>query len=120
MAAGDVYTSIGESLVIDLMDAATWYVQSGTGTTTPAKGDTALETVAGPSPDETTDTQPSADTLQMVGQLDYTGTLAITEAGIFDGATGSGTDDMLQHHVFAVINVGNGDSIEFTVSHQQA
>ena len=123
MAAGDVYTDVGEALVIDLIDAnfsTTWQFQSGIGTTTPAKGDTAMENVTGcPAkayPSTPAKTQPSASVLQCVGTIAYTGTLAITEFGWF-GPTGT---PLFQHHVFAAINVVNGDSIEFTVTHTQA
>jgi len=114
--ASDVYTSAGEGRVIDLMDTVTWYGASGTGAVAAAKGDTTLGTQVG-SRVSTTDTQPAADQLQMVFQQDYTGAAAITEVGIFDAAS-SGV--LLQRHVFDPVNVGDGDSIEFTVVHEQA
>lgn len=121
--AGNVYTQVGEELVIDLIDAnfsTTWQFQSGIGTTDPVKANTAMENVTGcPAkayPASPAKTQPSADVLQCVGTIAYTGTLAITEFGWF----GPGGTVLFQRHTFAAINVVSGDSIEFTVTHTQA
>jgi len=45
----------------------------------------------------------------------YASTLAITEVAVFDGATGSGTDVMLQRHTFDALNVVSGMTITFTI-----
>lgn len=114
----DAYTSAGEAKVIDLMDTVTWYAAVGIGTTAAAKTDTALENVTGcPARVQTTDTQPTDDKLQMVALFAFTSALAITELGILDAAS-NGT--LLQRHVFDPINTVNGDSIQFTVLHEQA
>lgn len=120
MANGDIYTDLGEAYVIDALDTALGTgaaIQSGTGTTTPAKGDTALVTAVGSRQASLTKTQPAADTLQFVGTVAYTDTYTITEVGLFEDAT---SGDLLQRHVFTGIPVENGDSIEFTIKHQQA
>jgi len=117
MAISNIYTSAGEAKVIDLLDAVTWYGDSGTGAVAAAKGDTALGIASGLARVATTDTQPLADKLQMVFTQTFTSAKAITECGIFDALTGG---NMLQRHVFDVVNVVSGDSIQFTVTHEQA
>lgn len=124
MANGNVYTSAGEGVVIDALDAhlgTAWALQSGIGTTTPAKADAALVNVTGcpakATPADAAKSQPTADKLQLVGTIAYTGTLAITELGLFKDAT---SGPLIQRHVFDPINVVNGDSIQFTVTHEQA
>lgn len=51
------------------------------------------------------------DTAQLVGTVSITGTIAITESGVFN-ATTNGT--MLCRQTFSAINVVNGDSLQFT------
>jgi hypothetical protein len=87
---------------------------SGTGNTAAAVGDTGLQTAAGPTTRATgTKSQPSANILRTVGTIAYTGTLAITEWGLFSTASRA-TTLLWDRRVFSAINVGNGDSIEFT------
>lgn len=100
------------------------YIGWGTGTTTPATGDTDLESpgthedrTAGTDTQQTTTT--SNDTYQTVGTITcLTSGKAITEVGTFDAA-GSGNPpsggNLCVHSVFDVINVGVDSSIEFTV-----
>lgn len=58
------------------------------------------------------------DTYQVVGSITAAGTRAITEVGVFDAA-GSGSPptggNMCIYGDFSVINLGTGDSIQFTV-----
>jgi hypothetical protein len=90
------------------------YHDSGTGTTAAVAADTGLETAAGPTTRATgTQSNPSANVYRSVGTISYTGSLAITEWGIFADAT-RGSDTMWDHRVFSAINVVNGDSIQFT------
>lgn len=116
----NVYTSVGEAYVIDAIDTALGTgaaVQSGTGTVAAAKGDTALGTAVGTRQATTTKTQPTADVLRIVKTLAYTTTSAITEVGLFaDASTGA----LIQRHTFTAVNVVDGDSIEFTIEHEQA
>ena len=115
MASNLVVTN-GLEQIIDLMDTVAWYIQSGIGTTNAAAGDTGLETITGcPAAVIAVGTQPTALTMRNVATVDFTSSLAITEAGVFNGSTGSGTDDLLQRHTFTDINVVSGDSIEFTI-----
>lgn len=85
---------------------------SGVGVTAAAVGDTDIETTDGES--RVTGTQiegATAEIYKSVGTISYTTTKAITEHGLFSQVTG-GT--LLDRHVFAAINVENGDSIQWT------
>lgn len=91
------------------------YHDSGTGTTAAAVTDAALETAAGPTTRATGSlAEVAANQVRTVGTIAYTGTLAITEWGLFHDATRGATDYLWDRRVFTAINVGNGDSIEFT------
>lgn len=57
----------------------------------------------------TTDT--TNDTLQLVGTIAFTASLAVTESGVFNADT-NGT--LLARQVFSAINVVSGDSLELT------
>lgn len=87
------------------------YHDCGTGTTTDAIGDTALQTPYGGARATGTQSNPSNGVYQSVGVITFSGTFAITEFGIFS-ATTSGT--LLDRFVFAAINVVSGASIQFT------
>lgn len=89
------------------------YHDSGTGTTAAAIGDVDLQTAAGPTTRATGSQANSTNTYTTVGTISYTGTLAITEWGLFTDAT-RGSDTMWDRRVFSAINVVNGDSIQFT------
>ena len=90
------------------------YHDSGTGTTAAAIGDTGLQTEAGPTTRATgTQSNPTANQYRSVGTISYTGTLAITEWGLFGDAT-RGSDTLWDRRVFSAVNVVNGDSISFT------
>lgn len=88
------------------------YHQSGTGTTAPAITDTALQTaIAGVA---TGSLSATGNVVTTVGTVTYSGTFAVTEWGLFTGATGSGTDTLIDRATFAAINVVSTDSIQFT------
>lgn len=91
----------------------------GTGVTGAVVADTALQTEAAPTTaggrtvgteSRTTVTQTN-DNYQVAGTVTAGGTLAVTEAGLFDNVTAGA---MLIHAVFAAVNVLIGDSIAFT------
>jgi hypothetical protein len=98
----------------------------GTGVTTHVVGDTALTTertvearIAGTSSLVTTNQ--TNDTYQVVGTLTKSdaGTAAISESGLVDQARGAGAavpggDVWLMMGDFAVINIAQNDSIQFT------
>lgn len=60
-------------------------------------------------------TSTTNDTIQAVATLTATATRAITNAGLFDAASGG---NMLMKGDFAVVNLSNGDSITFTMKIQ--
>lgn len=111
--ANPEYTQAGEEVVVDLIDVPTWYIHWGVGTTTPVKGNTAMEDLTGVTEARVSgaNTQPAADQNQWVGTITALAALAITESGLFDAITGG---NLVIRGTFSVINVGIGDKIEFT------
>jgi hypothetical protein len=114
-----VVTDAGVAFLVDDWDGDTTdittmnYHDSGTGGTAENQTDTTLVTQAGPTTRATgTKSQPSANVLQSVGTIAYTGTLGITEHGLFSQAAQGGV--LWDRTLFTVINVVSGDSIEFT------
>lgn len=57
------------------------------------------------------------DTTQLVHTWTFSGSLALTEEGIFDSASAS-SGSMLAYQSFSVINVVNGDSLQITHKYQ--
>lgn len=86
---------------------------SGTGVVAENVTDVGMGTPAGPARVAGAKSQPSANIARTIATIAYTGTLAITEHGIFSAATGV---TLWDRTVFTVINVVNGDSIQFTYS----
>ena len=94
------------------------YVAWGTGAGTTALTDTTLFTetgtrVAGTSTQQTTTT--TSDTYQVIGTQTAGGTLAITNAGLFDAST---VGNLFVKGDFTTINLSSGDSIQFTFKTQ--
>lgn len=117
-----VFTNAGAAIVTNRMiqaGTAPRNIGWGTGTTTAAVSQTALVTEAAPttSGGRTVGTESRVtgsvtnDTYQVTGTVTAAGSLAITEAGLFD-ATSAG--NMLIRSDFSAINVLSGDSIAFT------
>jgi len=99
-------------------EAAFTYIAMGTGTTAAAIGDTALQTelaASGLSRANATasrvTTTVTNDTAQLSNQFTVTGTVAVTESGVLNAATGG---VLLARQVFSAINVVNGDSLTIT------
>jgi hypothetical protein len=99
-------------------EAAFTYIAVGTGTTAANVADTALQTetaASGLSRANSTvsraTTTVTNDTAQDVTTFTVTGTVAVTESGVLNAASG-GT--LLCRQVFAAINVVNGDSLQIT------
>jgi hypothetical protein len=93
--------------------AAFNFHDSGTGTTAAATSDSALGTQAGPTTRATgTQSTPTSGQYRSVGTISYSGTLAITEWGLFSQAAQGGT--LWDRRVFAAINVVSGDSCQYT------
>lgn len=88
---------------------------SGTGSTAENVTDTDLITPAGPTTRATgTKSQPAANQFRSVGTINYSGTLAIVEHGLFNqAARGAGTV-LWDRTVFSAVNVVSGESIQFT------
>ena len=94
------------------------YVAWGTGAGTTLVTDTTLFTetgtrVAGTGSQVTTST--TNDTYQVVGTQTAGGTLAITNAGLFDALT---SGNLFVKGDFSTINLTTGDSIQFTFKTQ--
>lgn len=84
---------------------------SGTGTTAEAAADTTLVSDSGVARATGTPTNPAQGQYRSVATQSYTGTLAITEHGLFNAST---VGTLMDRSVFAAINVANGDSIQWT------
>jgi len=88
------------------------YHDSGTGVAAEATGDTTLGTPCGEARDLGTQIEgATANIYKSVATHTYAGTFAITEHGLFSAASG-GT--LLDRTLFSVVNVVNGEKIEFT------
>lgn len=120
-----VITDTGVAFFVDDWDGSVTDITNfkyhgvGTGTNAEAAGDSALQTesTTALNPDSTratgTNSQPAANQFRTVGTPTFDAAAAVTEHGIFSqAATGGGT--LWDRSVFSVINVGSGDSIQFT------
>ena len=99
-------------------EAAFTYIAVGTGTNAASAGDTTLQTETSTSglgraaaTASRVTTTVTNDTAQLVKTFSVTGSVAVTESGVFN-ASSSGT--MLARQVFSAINVVNGDSLQVT------
>lgn len=128
-AAATVITTIGKAMFADRVrgtpatyTAAPKYVAMGVGATGAARtavvGDTALSTevetrTSGTESVQTTST--TGDTYQVLGTVTASATRAVDEAGLFDA---SSTGNLFLSATHAVINLANGDSIQYTFKAQ--
>lgn len=118
----DILVSLGEAHVVDQLDgggATTEYIGQGLqDTPAPVKGDTDLGSASNESRVLGVRSQPGEDIIQWVATITATGTRALLECGLFDGA-GSGNpptgDILLSRHTFLVINVVINDQVEYTI-----
>jgi len=96
----------------DTTDTAMSHMALGTGTTSAAANNTALETAISGGRVSLTSTTVSTNTITYVASFPAgTGTGAVTESGIFNASSG-GT--MLCRTVFPVVNKQSGDSMTVT------
>lgn len=96
----------------DASATAMTHMELGTGTTAAAAGNTALETAISGSRTALTSTTVTSNAVAYVASFAAgTGTGAVTEAGILNGASG-GT--LLCRTVFSVVNKGASDSMTIT------
>ena len=111
----NLVVTAGKNWVADRMNNANTvmtHMAIGTSSTTAVVGQTTLvaETARG----ALTSTNVSANVITYVETFAAgTGTAALTEAGVFDAASGG---DMLCRTVFAVVNKGSADSMTITWS----
>jgi len=104
---------ITDQLLASPAQAKPTHMELGTGTTAPAAGDTALQTVIGSSRVALTSKTRSTNVLTMVGDW-AAGTAtnaAITEAGVFNAASAG---DMYSRATFTAINKGASDTLKIT------
>lgn len=103
-----VFASIGQGTGVTAANVA----DTALGTEVTASGGAAsgVHVVAGATASRTTTTVTN-DTATFVGTVSITGTIAVTESGVFN-ATTNGT--LLARQVFSAINVVNGDSLQYT------
>lgn len=122
IALATVFTNAGAAIVTNrIIQAGTApkNIGWGTGTNAAAVGDTALQTEAAPTTgggrtvgtESRTTITNTNDNYQVVGTVTAGGSLAITEAGLFDAVT---SGNCLIRSVFSAVNVVSGDSIAFT------
>jgi len=119
-----VYTSVGETIVVDLidgtsgvhLDATNAKVAWGTGAGTAAKGDTTLFIEASEARVVPTVSQPTADKNQWVGTITADAGKTITNAGLFNSAAGA---TLIVKGDFTGIVLALGDKIEFTITLEQ-
>lgn len=119
LVAVRVVTTAGVNYLVDAFQDSTSYPMdnfqyhdSGTGTAAEATSDTGLGTPCGEARDAGTQAEgASANIFRTVATHQYSGSFAITEHGLFSASTG-GT--LWDRSVFSAINVGSGDSIQFT------
>lgn len=117
-----VLTNAGAAIITNRMiqaGTAPKNIGWGTGTNAAAVTDTALQTEAAPTTsggrtvgtESRTTITNTNDNYQVAGTVTAGGTLAITEAGLFDAVTAG---NMLIRGVFSAVNVVLNDSIAFT------
>ena len=122
MATGTAVTTAGMIEVCKLMtgvaaDAFT-YVALGSGTNTPAAGDTTLQTEistnGGGRVVADTHEYQATNKAVWIKEFTFSGSLGITECGVFNAAA---SGDLLVRHVFpATINVVNTDTLTLTIT----
>lgn len=111
----NLVVSAGLNFICDRMEGVSEAVMShmavGSGTTAPAAGDTALESPLG-TREALDSTTVSSNTITYVASFEAgDGTGAVTEAGLFNAATG-GT--MLCRTTFDVVNKAADDTLQIT------
>ena len=112
-----VVTTAFVNFVVDQLQSSTgeigafsWH-EMGTGGTAEAIGDTTLVTAVETRTDGTQTEGASVNIYRSVGTVTATATRAIVEHGLFDAST---SGNLMDRSVFTVINLANGDGIQFT------
>ncbi|HEX5429865.1 MAG TPA: hypothetical protein VFX17_02165 [Patescibacteria group bacterium] len=116
-------TNAGRAIISGLINgsgspAAFTYIAVGTGTTAFSTSDTALDTETATSglsraagTVSTVTTSVTNDTAQVLKSFTVTGTVAVTESGLFNA---SSSVTLLCRQTFSAINVVNGDTLQIT------
>lgn len=126
MAIGQKWTDVGQAFAIDQLDKNTalaaasfsYYGAWGSGSTTPAVGDTAL---GSENPEARTAiaagnmSQPAADTVRWVFAIVATGSRTVQEAGIFSASSAGNMHIRIVHGSLAL---ESGDQVTYTVNLQ--
>lgn len=123
MAVGVKWTDAGQAYAVDLLDlntragaASTYFGAWGSGSTTPAVGDTTLQSE---NPEARTAipagsmSQPAADTVRWVYQIVATGTRTVQETGVLSAASGG---ILHVHAVHGSLALESGDSVTYTMN----
>lgn len=119
-----VYTTVGKGIIPDLidgtsavhLDATNGKIAWGTGAGTAAVGDTTLFTEATEARVAVVASQTATDTNKWVATITADGAKTITNAGLFNAATGP---SLFVKGDFTGIVLALGDKIEFTITLQQ-
>lgn len=124
MAVGAKFTDVGQSFTVDQLDKNTavaaasfsYFGAWGSGSTTPAVGDTAL---VSENPEARTSipagsmSQPTADVVRWVYAIVATGTRTVQETGIFSAST---VGNMYIRIVHGSLALESGDQVTYTVN----
>ena len=117
----NLVVSTGLNFIVSRMKDTTLnamsHMELGTGTTAAANGDTTLQTAISGSRVSLTSTSVSGNQITYVASFPAgTGTGAVTEAGIFNSASSTGTlvGTMLCRTTFNAVNKGNDDTLQIT------
>jgi len=105
----------GEEYIVDAIIAADVmkFIDTGTGVTAADKADTGMETGTAETRATGVMSEANAQTIQVVGTVTFTGSHAVTEVGLF---THLSAGVLAIRDTFGVINVVNGNGIQFTIT----
>lgn len=124
MAVGSKWTDVGQAFAIDQLDdntasaTPTYHGAWGSGSTTPAVGDTALVSENAEARTQVlaaAQTQPATDTIRWVYAIVATGTRTVQETGIFSA---SSAGNMYVRIVHGSLALESGDQVTYTVNLQ--
>lgn len=126
MAVGQKWTDVGQAFAIDQLDKNTavaaasfsYFGAWGSGSTTPAVGDTALvseNAEARTAIPAASMSQPASDTVRWVYVIVATGTRTVQETGIFSASSGGNMHIRIVHGSLAL---ESGDQVTYTVNLQ--
>lgn len=116
-----MFVDTGQAHLVDVWDPSTrddqvtdYYGAWGSSSTAPAVNQTALGSENAESREACIISQPSANTLRFLFEIEATGNRTVNEFGIFT-ASSSGT--MLTRGTHATLNIETGDRVEYTIDH---